>query len=124
MRPAILWNDQRTAEECEEITRLVGFDRLLAICGNKALTGFTAPKILWVRNHEPEIYAKTAHILLPKDYVRYLLTGDYAVDHADGSGMILYDLKKRTWSKEIAGYPVHSRILAAQRVTKVLKSPV
>ncbi len=101
LRPAILWNDQRTAEECDEITRLLGFDRLLEICGNKALTGFTAPKILWVRKHEPEIYAKTAHILLPKDYVRYHLTGDYAVDMADGSGMILFDLKKRTWSKEI-----------------------
>lgn len=101
LRPAILWNDQRTAEECEEITRLVGFDRLLALCGNKALTGFTAPKILWVRKHEPDVYARTAHILLPKDYVRYHLTGDYAVDKADGSGMILFDLKQRTWSKEI-----------------------
>jgi xylulokinase len=101
LRPAILWNDQRTAEECEEITQKVGFDKLLSICGNKALTGFTAPKILWVRKHEPEVYKKTAHILLPKDYVRFQLTGDYAVDHADGSGMILYDLKKRTWSKEM-----------------------
>ena len=103
LRPAILWNDQRTAEECDEITRKVGFDKLLSVCGNKALTGFTAPKILWVRNHEPEVYKKTAHILLPKDYVRYQLTGDYAVDHADGSGMILYDLQKRTWSKEMLG---------------------
>lgn len=101
LRPAILWNDQRTAEECDDITRIVGFDKLLSICGNKALTGFTAPKILWVRKNEPEVYAKTAHILLPKDYVRYHLTGDYAVDHADGSGMILYDLKKRDWSKEL-----------------------
>lgn len=101
LRPAILWNDQRTGEECEEITRLVGFEKLLNLCGNKALTGFTAPKILWVRKHEPDVYAKTAHILLPKDYVRFHLTGDYAVDKADGSGMILFDLKKRTWSKEI-----------------------
>ncbi len=101
LRPAILWNDQRTAEECDDITRIVGFDKLLSICGNKALTGFTAPKILWVRKNEPDVYAKTAHILLPKDYVRYHLTGDYAVDHADGSGMILYDLKKRNWSKEL-----------------------
>ncbi len=101
LRPAILWNDQRTGEECEEITRLVGFDKLLRICGNKALTGFTAPKILWVRKHEPEVYAKTAHILLPKDYVRYQLTGDYAVDKADGSGMILFDLQQRNWSKEL-----------------------
>ncbi len=101
LRPAILWNDQRTAEECDDITRIVGFKKLLSICGNKALTGFTAPKILWVRKNEPDVYAKTAHILLPKDYVRYHLTGDYAVDHADGSGMILYDLKKRDWSKEL-----------------------
>jgi xylulokinase len=100
LRPAILWNDQRTAEECEEITNLLGFDRLLALTGNKALTGFTAPKILWVRKHEPEVYARTAHILLPKDYVRYQLTGAYAVDKADGAGMILFDLKKRDWSEE------------------------
>jgi len=101
LRPAILWNDQRTAEECKEITDKVGFEKLLQICGNKALPGFTAPKILWVRKHEPDIYAKTSHILLPKDYVRFHLTGEYAVDKADGSGMILFDLKKRDWSKEL-----------------------
>jgi len=101
LRPAILWNDQRTAEECEEITQKVGFDKLLRICGNKALTGFTAPKILWVRKHEPEVYARTAHILLPKDYVRYRLTGDFAVDKADGSGMILFDLNRRDWSPNL-----------------------
>jgi xylulokinase len=101
IRPAILWNDQRTGLECEEIIGKVGFERLLAITGNKPLTGFTAPKILWVRNHEPEVYAKAAHILLPKDYVRFRLTGDYAVDKADGSGMILFDLKQRDWSREI-----------------------
>ena len=101
LRPAILWNDQRTAEECEEITQLFGFDRLLAITGNKALTGFTAPKIMWVRKHEPDVYARTSHILLPKDYVRLKLTGEYAVDKADGAGMILFDLKQRDWSKEM-----------------------
>ena len=101
LRPAILWNDQRTAEECEEITQLFGFDGLLAMTGNKALTGFTAPKILWVRKHEPEVYAKTKHILLPKDYLRYHLTGEYAVDKADGAGMLLFDLKKRDWSLEM-----------------------
>jgi xylulokinase len=101
LRPAILWNDQRTGAECEEITRKVSFERLLHLTGNKALTGFTAPKILWVRKHEPEIYARAAHILLPKDYVRLCLTGDYAVDKADGSGMMLFDLKQRDWSKEL-----------------------
>lgn len=101
LRPAILWNDQRTAAECEEITRRLGFERLLALTGNKALTGFTAPKILWVRKHEPEVYARIAHILLPKDYVRYRLTGEFATDKADGAGMLLFDLKKRDWSEEV-----------------------
>jgi xylulokinase len=101
LRPAILWNDQRTAAECEEITNKLGFERLLQLTGNKALTGFTAPKILWVRKHEPEIYAKIAHILLPKDYVRFCLSGDYAVDKADGAGMLLFDLQKRDFSKEV-----------------------
>ncbi len=101
LRPAILWNDQRTGAECEEITQKVGFDRLLGITGNKVLTGFTAPKILWVRNHEPEVYSRIAHILLPKDYVRFSLTGGYAVDKADGAGTILFDLKERDWSTEL-----------------------
>jgi xylulokinase len=101
LRPAILWNDQRTGAECDEITRKVGFEKLLRITGNRALTGFTAPKILWVRNHEPEIYTQVAHILLPKDYVRLRLTGGFAVDKADGAGMLLFDLQKRTWSDEI-----------------------
>ena len=101
LRPAILWNDQRTAEECEEITECIGFNRLLAITGNRAVTGFTAPKILWVRKHEPQVYARVAHILLPKDYVRYRMTGCFAVDKADGAGTLLFDLKQRTWSSEI-----------------------
>jgi xylulokinase len=101
LRPAILWNDQRTGAECEEITRKVGAEKLLQITGNRALTGFTAPKILWVHNHEPDIYTQTAHVLLPKDYVRLRLTGGYAVDKADGAGMLLFDLKKRDWSAEV-----------------------
>jgi xylulokinase len=101
LRPAILWNDQRTGEECEEITHKVGFERLLRITGNQALTGFTAPKILWVRKHEPLVYARVAHILLPKDYVRFRLTGQYAVDKADGAGMLLFDLQKRDFSDEL-----------------------
>jgi xylulokinase len=101
LRPAILWNDQRTAAECDQITAALGLERLLALTGNRALTGFTAPKILWVRNHEPAVYAQTSHVLLPKDYVRYCLTGDFAVDKADGAGMLLFDLKQRNFSKEV-----------------------
>ena len=101
LRPAILWNDQRTAVQCDEITRKLGFERLLRLTGNKALTGFTAPKILWVRKHEPDIYARIAHVLLPKDYVRFRLTGEYAVDKADGAGMLLFDLQKRDFSAEV-----------------------
>ncbi|MFL5732923.1 MAG: xylulokinase [Chloroflexia bacterium] len=101
LRPAILWNDQRTAEQCDEIRRRLGKSRLIEITGNDALTGFTAPKILWVAEHEPEVYARTRHVLLPKDYIRYRLTGGYATDRADGSGTILFDLRARDWSREV-----------------------
>jgi xylulokinase len=102
LRPAILWNDQRTAGECDEIrSRLGGRARLVQLSGNDALTGFTAPKILWVRRHEPEVYARARHVLLPKDYVRLQLTGDLAMDKADGSGTLLFDLAERDWSDEI-----------------------
>ncbi len=101
VRPAILWNDQRTAAECDEIRAAVGTERLIRISGNDALTGFTAPKLLWVRRHEPEAWARVAHLLLPKDFVRYRLTGEYAIDKADGSGTILFDLAARTWSAEL-----------------------
>lgn len=101
LRPAILWNDQRTAAQCDEIRRRLGKARLVAITGNDALTGFTAPKILWVQEHEPEVWQQVRHILLPKDYVRYRLTGSFACDVADGAGTILFDLKARTWSPEM-----------------------
>ncbi|MCJ7659876.1 MAG: xylulokinase [Anaerolineales bacterium] len=101
LRPAILWNDQRTGEQCDEIRTKVGREHLIEISGNDALTGFTAPKILWVRENEPQVYKKVKHILLPKDYIRYKLTGEFAVDRAGGSGTILFDLAKRTWSEEI-----------------------
>ena len=101
LRPAILWNDQRTQAECDEIRDLVGRSRLIATTGNDALAGFTAPKLLWVRNHEPEVYDRVAHVLLPKDYVRYRLTGGIATDRAGGSGTILFDLAARDWSQEI-----------------------
>jgi xylulokinase len=103
VRPAILWNDQRTERECDEIRDLVGRDRLIQITGNDALTGFTAPKLLWVQRHEPENWSRVRHVLLPKDYVRLRLTGDHAIDVADGSGTILFDLAKRTWSPDVLG---------------------
>ena len=101
LRPAILWNDQRTAPECDEIRDRVGRDRLIRITGNDALTGFTAPKILWVRNNEPQVFEQARQVLLPKDYVRFQLTGEYASDRAGGAGTILFDLATRTWSNEI-----------------------
>lgn len=101
VRPAILWNDQRTQAECEEIRQRVGAQRLIAITGNDALTGFTAPKLLWVRRHEPDAWERTRHVLLPKDYVRLKLTGELGVDAAGGSGTILFDLSARTWSDEV-----------------------
>ncbi len=101
LRPAILWNDQRTQNQCDEIHRRIGFESFIQTTGNLALTGFTAPKILWVKQNEPEIYAKAEHMLLPKDYIRYKLSGEYAMDKADGSGTALFDLRARDWSAEI-----------------------
>jgi len=101
LRPAILWNDQRTGAQCDEMRARLGKARLIAITGNDALTGFTAPKVLWVRQKEPQVYARAAHILLPKDYVRYKLTGGFAMDVADGAGTILMDIKARRWSPEV-----------------------
>jgi xylulokinase len=101
LRPALLWNDQRTGAQCDEIRRRLGQARLIQLTGNDALTGFTAPKILWVREHEPEVYARVAHILLPKDYVRCRLTGDLATDKAGAAGTLLMDIKARDWSPEV-----------------------
>ncbi len=101
IRPALLWNDQRTAAECNEINQRIGTQRLIEIAGNPALTGFQAPKILWVRNHEPANFARIAHILLPKDYIRLLLSGVYATDAADAAGTLLIDLTSRDYSDEI-----------------------
>ncbi|MGA9160155.1 MAG: xylulokinase [Actinomycetota bacterium] len=101
LRPAILWNDQRTQAECDLIRELVGRERLIATTGNDALTGFTAPKLLWLRRNEPEVWGSIAHVLLPKDLVRLRLTGEHAMDKADGSGTILFDLAARDWSAEI-----------------------
>ena len=101
LRPAILWNDQRTQAECDEIHARIGRERFIQITGNVALTGFTAPKILWVQKNEPQVYAKARHVLLPKDYIRFKLTGEYAMDKADGAGTVLFDLKSRAWSAEV-----------------------
>jgi xylulokinase len=101
LRPAILWNDQRTGAECEEIERRIGLDRLLELTGNRALPGFTAPKLLWLRRHEPDVHARIRHILLPKDYVRFRLLGERTIDAADASGTLLFDVARRRWSEEV-----------------------
>jgi xylulokinase len=102
VRPAILWNDGRTGAECEELEeRVGGRARLVELTGNRALAGFTAPKLLWLRNHEPETFGRIAHVLLPKDYVRLRLTGERAIDAADASGTLLLDVAARAWSDEV-----------------------
>ncbi len=104
LRRAILWNDQRTGAECAEMTEAAGGrEALIRMVANPALTGFTAPKILWVRKHEPQVYEKTAKILLPKDYVRYRLTGEFATEVSDASGTLLLDVAKRRWSADLLG---------------------
>jgi xylulokinase len=103
IRPALLWNDQRTQAQCDEITRLVGKGELIRIAGNPALTGFQAPKLLWLREEEPQAYARMQRLLLPKDYVRLRLTGQAATDASDASGTLLLDLRSRNWSDEILG---------------------
>jgi xylulokinase len=101
LRPAILWNDQRTAAECTEIEARIGLERLISLTGNRALPGFTAPKLLWLRRHEPDVYSRIEHVLLPKDYVRLRLTGERAIDVADASGTLLFDVAGRRWSDEV-----------------------
>ena len=101
VRPAILWNDGRTQAQCDAMREAVGPERLIAITGNDALVSFTATKMLWVREHEPDAWARARHLLLPKDYVRFKLTGEYALDVNDGSGTVLLDLRTRTWSPEV-----------------------
>jgi xylulokinase len=101
IRSALLWNDQRTYRQCDEITRAVGEERLISIAGNPALTGFQAPKIVWLRDEEPENFGRVARVLLPKDYVRLQLTGEYATDASDAAGTLLLDVRARDWSHEI-----------------------
>jgi xylulokinase len=101
LRPAILWNDQRTAGECAEIEERIGLERLIELTGNRALPGFTAPKLLWLRRHEPEVYERVAYVLLPKDYVRLKLFEELVTDPADASGTLLFDVAGRRWSDEV-----------------------
>ena len=101
IRPALLWNDGRTFEECDYLNNVIGKDKLSEYTANISFTGFTAPKILWVKNKEPENFAKIAKIMLPKDYIAYKLTGVHCTDVSDASGMLLLDVKNRSWSKEM-----------------------
>ena len=99
IRPAILWNDGRTTEETDYLNQVIGKEKLSAYTANIAFAGFTAPKILWVKNKEPENFAKIKKIMLPKDYLAYRLTGAFCTDVSDASGMLLFDVKNRCWSK-------------------------
>src|SRR5690606_14406804 len=117
---AILWNDQRTAPQCAAITREVGADEVLRITGNPVLPGFTAPKIVWVREHEPEVYARVDGFLLPKDYVRYRLTGARVCDVSDASGTSVFDVGRRTWSTEM----LDALGIPREWVPEVTESPV
>lgn len=101
IRPALLWNDGRTYEECDYLNRVIGKDKLSAYTANIAFTGFTAPKILWIKNKEPENFARIAKIMLPKDYIAYRLSGIHCTDVSDASGMLTFDVKNRCWSKEM-----------------------
>lgn len=101
LRPCILWNDQRTGKQCAAVTEKVGLERILQLTGNPVLPGFTAPKVVWVRENEPDVYARAAKILLPKDYIRYKLTGGYFSEVSDSSGTAMFDVGKRRWSDEM-----------------------
>ena len=101
IRPAILWNDGRTYEECDYLNNVIGKEKLSEYTANISFTGFTAPKLLWVKNKEPENFARIAKIMLPKDYIAYMLTGVHCTDVSDASGMLLFDVKNRCWSKEM-----------------------
>jgi len=120
IRPCILWNDQRTAAQCAAITQRVGAERVLQLTGNPVLTGFTAPKIIWVRDHEPEAYQRIAHVLLPKDYARYKLTGEFFSDVSDSSGTSLFDVGQRQWSDEM----LSALDLPREWMPQVTESPV
>ncbi len=103
LRPALIWADQRTQPQCDWLTETVGYSRLIELVANPALPNFTLTKLLWVREHQPEIFAKIAHVLCPKDYVRFKMTGEFAIDMQEASGTLLLDVANRRWSEELAG---------------------
>ncbi len=119
LRPAILWNDQRTADQCRQIEATLGLERLIGLTGNRALPGFTAPKLLWLRAHEPDIYRQIARIALPKDYVRLALWHEHVTDVSDASGTLLLDVEHRGWSDQV----LSSLQLDPQWLPPVLESP-
>ncbi|MHB1836749.1 MAG: xylulokinase, partial [Solirubrobacteraceae bacterium] len=119
LRPAILWNDQRTGPQCAEIESTLGLERLIGLTGNRALPGFTAPKLLWLREHEPELYGRIARVCLPKDYVRLRLCGAHATDVSDASGTLLLDVGARAWSAEV----LEALAIPPQWLGEVLESP-
>ena len=102
--PCILWCDNRTEAECDDITNHFGTKNLRRLVGNKALSGFTAPKILWVKKNKPEVFERIEHILLPKDYLNFCLSGGFSTDMSDASGTLFLDVENRTWSKEMCEY--------------------
>ena len=101
LRPAILWNDGRSTEETDYLNNVIGKEKLSKLTANIAFAGFTAPKILWVKKNEPEIFEKISKIMLPKDYISYMLSGSFSTDYSDASGMLLLDVKNKKWSKEM-----------------------
>jgi len=119
LRNSIIWCDQRTGKEAEQLTATIGKERLIELTGNPAMTGFTAAKILWVQNNEPELWEKCRHILLPKDYIRYMLTGEFATEVSDASGMQLMDISARNWSEEIIG----KLNIKREQLAKMYESP-
>src|ERR1039457_6153519 len=119
LRPAILWNDQRTIAQCRQIEQRIGLERLIALTGNRALPGFTAPKLLWLAEHEADVHARMARALLPKDYVRLRLCGEHATDVADASGTLLLDVAERRWSEEM----LDALAFEPEWLPRVLESP-
>lgn len=127
LRPALIWCDQRTDAQCRAITERIGRERLIGLTLNPALTGFTLPKLLWVREHEPQVWSRVRTVLLPKDYVRLRLTGERATDVADASGTLLFDVARRAWSREMldaseVGIELLPRVFESQEVTGRISS--
>src|SRR4030043_1850064 len=125
LRPALLWCDQRTQKQCDEIYDIFGYEEFIKLSYNKALTGFTAPKILWLRENEPENYKKVSKILLPKDYIRFMLSGTFATEVSDASGTILMDIPSRNWSDEILnGLQIEKALLPEVFESDIITSKV